>query len=84
MKVTVRKKIPANVPTKERDVPTAAPVNSPIPIIHLIHVHTRWPLLSAHWQPVCIYPTEFICSECGNLWPDEKTNFCPHCGAKMK
>ena len=28
------------------------------------------------------YSTEYSCSEC-NEWIDEKSNFCPNCGAKM-
>lgn len=57
---------------------------TPLPVVHVVHVHTNWPVAPAQWRPMQAYPTEFICSECGELWPDEKTRFCPHCGAKMR
>lgn len=30
-----------------------------------------------------VYPDEFTCSYCGELWPDEKVDICPECGAVM-
>lgn len=75
MKVTVRVKGQTPPPARE---------TAPLPVIHVVHVHTNWPVAPARWQPMLAYPIEFICSECGELWPDEKTRFCPHCGAGMR
>ena len=75
MKVKVRVKNWSYTPVK---------VSTPLPTVHVVHVHTNWPVAPARWRPMRPYPTEFICSECGELWPDEKTRFCPHCGARMR
>ncbi len=35
------------------------------------------------WLPMKTYP-EFVCSECGELWPDAKVDECPECHTKME
>ena len=40
-------------------------------------------VIHAHWEPLKVYPDEFVCSYCGELWKDEKTKFCHECGAVM-
>lgn len=37
----------------------------------------------AYWKPMSAYPTEYVCSECGELWNNFKTPYCHECGAKM-
>lgn len=37
----------------------------------------------AIWVPLKIYPDEAVCSNCGELRPDENTDVCPDCGAVM-
>ena len=41
------------------------------------------PVQHGRWVQMKRYKSEFVCSECGNLWPDEKSTYCPECGAKM-
>ena len=40
-------------------------------------------VIHAQWVPMKVYPDEFTCSYCGELWPDEKVDICPECGAVM-
>ena len=40
-------------------------------------------VIHAHWEPLRAYPSEYICSYCGELWKEEKTPYCHECGAKM-
>ena len=35
------------------------------------------------WLPMKTYP-EFVCSECGELWPDAKVDECPGCHIQME
>lgn len=35
------------------------------------------------WEPMRAIPSQFICSECGDLWPDFKAGECPNCHAIM-
>ena len=42
------------------------------------------PVEHGRWRGMKAYKNEYICSECGNLWPDEKSPYCPNCGAKME
>lgn len=72
-----------NVRVKGEGKPYARPF-APLPTVHVVHVHTNWPVTPAQWHPMRVCLAEFICSECGGRWPDEKTRFCPHCGAKMR
>ena len=37
----------------------------------------------AYWKPMLRYPTEYVCSECGELWNNFHTPYCHECGAKM-
>lgn len=37
----------------------------------------------AYWKQLKAYPSEYICSECGELWNNFKTPYCHECGAKM-
>ena len=37
----------------------------------------------AYWRQLMRYPTEYICSECGELWNNFKTPYCHECGARM-
>ena len=37
----------------------------------------------AYWKPMSGYPTEYVCSECGELWNNFKTPYCHECGARM-
>lgn len=43
-------------------------------------------LLKGTWIPVYEFkgeePTGYLCSTC-KMWNEEKTHFCPHCGAIM-
>lgn len=41
------------------------------------------PVVHGYWKPMKAYKTECVCSECGELWPDWKSPYCPDCGAKM-
>lgn len=41
------------------------------------------PVKRGRWKQMKAYKSEFVCSECGNLWPDEKSAYCPSCGARM-
>ena len=41
------------------------------------------PVRHAYWKPLKVYPDEFVCSWCGELWNDVKTPYCHECGAKM-
>lgn len=40
-------------------------------------------VIHGYWRPMRAYPDEYVCSECGALWNDEKTKFCHECGATM-
>lgn len=37
----------------------------------------------AYWKPMKVYVDEYVCSECGSLFPDFKSEYCYDCGAKM-
>lgn len=37
----------------------------------------------AYWKPLKMYAGEYFCSECGEMFPDLKTEYCCECGAKM-
>jgi hypothetical protein len=37
----------------------------------------------AYWKPMRAYPSEYMCSECGELWNGFMTPYCHECGAKM-
>lgn len=39
--------------------------------------------IHAKWIPMKVYPTEFVCSRCGEFWPDKKVDVCPECKAVM-
>lgn len=41
------------------------------------------PVKHGRWVQMKRYKSEFVCSECGDLWLDEKSNYCPNCGARM-
>lgn len=42
------------------------------------------PVKHGRWEQMKVFKSEYVCSECGDLWPEEKSNYCPNCGAKME
>lgn len=40
-------------------------------------------VVHAYWKPLKVYPDEFVCSNCGELWNNIRTPYCHECGAKM-
>ena len=40
-------------------------------------------VVHAYWKPLRVYPDEYVCSYCGELWNDVKTTRCHECGAIM-
>lgn len=49
--------------------------------IHVVEEETPH---RGRWEPMRAYPSEFVCSECGELWPDAKAAECPGCHAQME
>ena len=41
------------------------------------------PVVHGRWMPMKRYRSEYVCSECGDMWPDFKSDYCPNCGARM-
>lgn len=41
------------------------------------------PVKHGHWEMSATYPLEYVCSCCGGLWLDFRSDYCPRCGAKM-
>ena len=35
------------------------------------------------WKQMKAYKSQFVCSECGDLFPDWESDYCPNCGARM-
>ena len=42
------------------------------------------PVVHGRWERMKAYCTQYVCSECGDIWPDFRSNYCPNCGAHMK
>ena len=46
------------------------------------------PVVRGKWKMNSDYPDTLICSNCDSkydvIWIDHGSNYCPHCGAKMK
>lgn len=42
------------------------------------------PVVHGTWKRMKAYGTKYVCSECGDMWPDFRSNYCPSCGARMK
>ena len=36
-----------------------------------------------YWEQMKAYKSLYVCSRCGDLFPDYKSDYCPSCGAKM-
>lgn len=42
------------------------------------------PVVRGRWKRMKAYHTEYVCSECGDIWPDFRSDYCPNCGARME
>ena len=41
------------------------------------------PVVHAKWEQMKVFNTQYVCSACGDLFPDYRSNYCPNCGARM-
>ena len=41
------------------------------------------PVVHGRWERMKAYCTQYVCSECGDIWPDFRSDYCPNCGARM-
>lgn len=41
------------------------------------------PVVHGTWKRMKAYCTQYVCSECGDIWPDFRSDYCPGCGARM-
>ena len=42
------------------------------------------PVVHGRWEQMKVFRTQYVCSECGDLFPDFRSNYCPNCGADMR
>ena len=41
------------------------------------------PVVHGRWVQMKAFKTQYVCSECGDLFPDYRSDYCPGCGARM-
>jgi hypothetical protein len=41
------------------------------------------PVVHGKWKRMKAYCTQYVCSECGDIWPDFRSDYCSSCGARM-